>query len=188
MVPPWEDMPSAAPAYDGPPDPVPPLSDAGMPSPPGGGAASAAGTAPPPTFDRLVALFRTRREAVLSVHLERDVHLVRYEPGRLEYRPTPQAPADLAARVAKCLNVWTGLRWAVMTSTAAGDPTLFEQTMTGAKAHPLIQAALRAFPSASIGTIRDLEPSDDLPGSAGAFVPVMMPDADEPADFGGEFD
>lgn len=186
MVPPWEEMPSAAPVYDGPPD-LPPSMAGGLPHA-SGGAAPGGGTPPPPTFDKLVALFKTRREAVLSVHLERDVHLVQYAPGRLEYRPTPQAPADLATRVSKCLTAWTGLRWAVMTSTAAGDPTLFEQTMTGAKAHPLIQAALRAFPSASIGTIRDLEPSDDLAGSAGPFVPVMMPDADETAEFGGDFD
>lgn len=186
MVPPWEEMPSAVPVYDGPPD-LPPSMAGGLPHP-SGGAAPGGGTPPPPTFDKLVALFKTRREAVLSVHLERDVHLVQYAPGRLEYRPTPQAPADLATRVSKCLTAWTGLRWAVMTSTAAGDPTLFEQTMTGAKAHPLIQAALRAFPSASIGTIRDLEPSDDLAGSAGPFVPVMMPDADETAEFGGDFD
>lgn len=191
MVPPWEDMPSALPAYDGPPEP-PPHDGGGLPP----GPAAAGGASAPVSFDRLVAMFKSRREAVLSVHLERDVHLVRYEPGRLEYRPTPQAPQDLAARVAKCLNLWTGQRWAVLTSTAVGDPTLFEQTMTGAKAHPLVQAALRAFPSASIGTIRDLEPSDDLPGSSGAFVPVMVPDAagfggdftDDAAEFGGEFD
>jgi DNA polymerase-3 subunit gamma/tau len=117
------------------------------------------------------------------VHLERDVHLVRYEPGRLEFRSGPQAPSDLSARVAKCLNDWTGMRWAVMTSASAGDPTLFEQTMTGVRAHPLVQATLKAFPSAGIGAIRDLESTDGGDAIGALIEPVIIPDPDELPDF-----
>src|SRR3546814_11307316 len=53
----------------------------------------------PRSFTDMVALFAARREGILHAHLVRDVHVVRYEPGRLEFRPSPQAPRDLANRI-----------------------------------------------------------------------------------------
>jgi hypothetical protein len=48
----------------------------------------------PESFEALAALFEARREAVLHTHLVRNVHLVRLEPGRLEFRPGEHAPRD----------------------------------------------------------------------------------------------
>lgn len=143
-------QPEAAPTprFDAPPQPeAPPRS-----GPTAGGAA-------PPTFEKLVALFKARREPLLAVQLERHVHLVRYDPqaARLEFRPTSGAAGDLAGRLGKCLEAWTGRRWGVLISNEPGDPTLFEQTLTGVRANPLVQAVLTAFPDATIGAVRDLE-------------------------------
>ncbi|AMW34193.1 DNA polymerase III subunit gamma/tau [Haematospirillum jordaniae] len=110
----------------------------------------------PETFEKMVALVVAKREAILGYHLEHTVHPVFYEPGRLEFRPKDETPSDLAGKLARCLEEWTGMRWIISISKEAGEPTLFEKTMTGVRADPLVRAALEAFPTASIGAVRDL--------------------------------
>ncbi|WP_374369422.1 DNA polymerase III subunit gamma/tau [Dongia sp.] len=120
--------------------------------------------ADPRSFDDVVALVRAKREGILLAHLLSDVHLVHFEPGRIEFRPGERAPSSLANRLAGCLNEWTGRRWLVSLSNAAGEATLKEQAAAivaekkrQAGEHPLVQAVLKAFPGASIETVRDLE-------------------------------
>jgi len=141
----------------------------------------------PPTFEKLIAHFVNKREAVLGVQLERHVHLVRYDPAnaRLEFRPGKGAEKDLAGRVGKCLEAWTARRWGVLISNEPGEPTVFEKTLTGAQANPLVQAVLEAFPTATIGIIRDLTPSD---GPAGPAALDIMPVAESDDDFYGDDD
>jgi DNA polymerase-3 subunit gamma/tau len=123
-----------------------------------------AGQAPrpaPTNFTEVVALFEQRREQVLAHQLGRDVHPVRCEPGRLEFRPTATAQRDLAPRVADLLSQWTGRRWMVSVSGDAGEPTLAQQRAVAedaqraqALAHPLVQAALATFPGATLEAVR----------------------------------
>ncbi len=115
----------------------------------------------PHSFAEVVALFERNREAMLHTHLCRNVHLVRCEPGRLEFRPGAHAPGDLANRIGALLGEWTGRRWVVSVSQEAGDPTLAEQAEAArrlareeAARHPLVQAAQRAFPGARITRVR----------------------------------
>src|SRR3546814_12549555 len=49
----------------------------------------------PESFAAAVALVREQGEGILANHLMDDVHLVRYEPGRVELRVTDAAPANL---------------------------------------------------------------------------------------------
>jgi DNA polymerase-3 subunit gamma/tau len=119
--------------------------------------------AAPHSFDDIIALFRAKREAILLAHLLSDVHLVHFEPGRLEFRPSDRAPGNLANRIAACLLEWTGKRWLVSLSNAAGEATLKEKEAAAIAArkasaaeHPLVQAVLRAFPGATIDDVRDL--------------------------------
>ncbi|MBW7851474.1 MAG: DNA polymerase III subunit gamma/tau [Rhodospirillales bacterium] len=117
----------------------------------------------PRSYQELVALFIEKRELILAGHLTGDVHLVRFEPERLEFRPTPRAPADLANRVGRLMGEWTGRRWVVSISNEAGAPTLREQETAeeerrrnDAAGHPLVQAVLAAFPDATIEAVRDV--------------------------------
>lgn len=138
-------------------------------------AASPVELAAPRSFDDIVALFRAKREGILLTHLLSDVHLVHFEPGRIEFRPSERAPGNLANRIAACLNEWTGKRWLVSLSNAAGEATLKEQQAAAiaerkarAAEHPLVQAVLKAFPGASIEEVRDLinlaaQPDDEAP-------------------------
>jgi DNA polymerase-3 subunit gamma/tau len=116
----------------------------------------------PRSFDEVVALFDRRREAVLRAHLVNHLHLVRFEPGRIEFRPAAAAPRDLANRLGELLGEWTGTRWMVAVSEAEGEPSLREQQArrdTELKNqiadHPLVRAVLDAFPGATIAAVRE---------------------------------
>ncbi|MEO0403155.1 MAG: DNA polymerase III subunit gamma/tau, partial [Pseudomonadota bacterium] len=66
-----------------------------------------------PTFDHVVELILSNRDGKLLVDVETDLRLARYEPGRIEFVPTENAPRDLAQRLGQRLQLWTGNRWAV---------------------------------------------------------------------------
>ena len=51
-----------------------------------------ADAADPRSFEEVVALVGTRKEALLQAHLYKNAHLVRFEPGRIEFRPDDHAP------------------------------------------------------------------------------------------------
>jgi DNA polymerase III subunit gamma/tau len=116
----------------------------------------------PQSFAEVVALFDRRREGLLRSHLSSHVHLVAFEPGRIEFRPADGAPRDLANRLGQLLGEWTGRRWIVAVSQAAGAPTLAEEEARRASslrnevtAHPLVRAVLETFPGATIEAVRE---------------------------------
>ncbi len=116
----------------------------------------------PQSFAEVLALFDRRREAVLRSQLASYCHLVHFEPGRIEFRPADGAPRALANQLGQLLGEWTGARWLIAVSEAAGEPTLLQQgesrdrelrnEVTG---HPLVQAVLETFPGATIAAIRE---------------------------------
>src|SRR3546814_8833409 len=67
----------------------------------------------PESFAAAVALVREQGEGILANHLMDDVHLVRYEPGRVELRVTDAAPANLASRFGAILEKACGGRWEI---------------------------------------------------------------------------
>jgi DNA polymerase-3 subunit gamma/tau len=114
----------------------------------------------PASFAELMALVARHREGILYDQLATFVHLVRYAPGVVEFRPAASAPRDLASRLSQFLQGATGARWMVGLSSAEGEPTLrqrheAEQAQERAEvlAHPLVQAVLAAFPGARIERI-----------------------------------
>jgi len=127
----------------------------------------------PQSFAEVVALFDKRREAVIRSHLREHVHLVTFEPGRIEFRPDEGTPGNLANRISQLLGEWTGERWLVARSEAApGEPTLREQEERRERdlrnevaQHPLVQAVLETFPGATIAAVRDrFAPAGPEPG------------------------
>ncbi len=117
----------------------------------------------PQSFLEVIELFDKYREAVLRTHLHAHVHLVHFEPGRIEFRPAIGAPRDLANRLGKLLGEWTGTRWVVSISGEEGAPTLREQAEVRALSlrneaaqHPLVRAVLETFPGARIEAVREL--------------------------------
>jgi DNA polymerase-3 subunit gamma/tau len=141
----------------------------------GGGAQAALAGAVNPlaqyaTFDSVVALIAEKRDMRLLVEVENHLRLVRYSPGRIEFEPTEDAPADLAQRLGARLQGWTGARWGV--SVAAGGGATIAQTRDADFAarsaqaqatNPLVQAVLAAFPGARIASFRPPADTGDDP-------------------------
>lgn len=131
----------------------------------------------PGSFADLVALFQTRREAMLAMQLTAHVHLVSYAPGVLVFRPAAGAARDLVGRLGKLLEIWTGQVWQISTSTAQGAPLLRDQQATVeadrqavVRADPRIAAVLKHWPEAKITAIRPLKTL------APETLPATMPD------------
>ena len=118
------------------------------------------------TFNDLVALTGRMKEGILQSQLLTQVHLVAFETGRMEFRPTEGAPDNLAGELGKFLQSVTGERWMVTVSNETGQPTLAEQRAkqqadekAEVSGHPLVRAAMEAFPGAEISDVR--HPDDD---------------------------
>ena len=117
-----------------------------------------------PSFDHIIDLIRAQRDVRLLVEVENCVQLARYQPGRIEFVPTADAPADLAQRLGSRLQLWTGQRWAVSLVNDGGAQTIArmrrsaeEALKTKALAHPLVKAVFDSFPKAQIIEIRTPE-------------------------------
>ena len=114
------------------------------------------------SFREVVALVGELKEATLHAHLLHAVHLVRFAPPVIELRPQPEAPRDLASRLAALLSEKTSTRWTIAISAAPGEATIAEQGGAAAPARktaaadpPLVRAILAAFPGARIDTVHD---------------------------------
>ena len=110
----------------------------------------------------MTAFVAAQRQAMLHAHLLHSVHLVRFAPPVIELRPQPDAPRDLAPRLATLLTEATGTRWTIALSTAAGEQTLAVQgnaadaaRRASAADHPLVRAIMQAFPGARIDSVHD---------------------------------
>ena len=135
-------------------------------------------------FEDLVTLAHANRDIQLKTALERDVKLVRFERGAIEFSLAPGASPQLAQTLMRRLQEWTGIRWMVAVSREEGAATLKEQAdaraeekMTGLRALPLVRKALETFPGAQIVAIRGPEAEPE---------PVTAAIAPETADGGDE--
>ena len=113
------------------------------------------------TFGAVVDLVRSQRDVKLLVEVETCIRLVSYQPGRIEFTPTSDAPSDLSQRLGGALQRWTGARWAIILSnmgtaaTITEDRTAAEDAIKAeAQQHPWMQAAIASFPNAKIIDIR----------------------------------
>ncbi len=131
-----------------------------------------------------MALAAEKRDIGIKSALERDVRLVRFEDGRLEFGLEPSAQKSLTGELSKKLADWTGRRWMVIVSAEPGQPSLYAQAQTrkaelkdGVRGDPLVQAVLTRFPGAEIVDVR-------TPAGAGALEePPFAPEgAGDPAD------
>ncbi|MGI3169393.1 DNA polymerase III subunit gamma/tau [Pseudooceanicola sp. C21-150M6] len=117
-----------------------------------------------PTFEHVVELVRSNRDVKLLVEIETCVRLAGYQPGRIEFVPTDNAPRDLAQRLGARLQGWTGNRWAVIVVNEGGAETIAEKRdakvlalKEAASEHPMVQAVMLAFPKATITHVRTAE-------------------------------
>ena len=146
-------------------------------------------------FEDLVALSQVNRDIQLRMALERDMRLVRFEQGSIEFSLVPGASPQIAAHLMRRLQEWTGERWMVAISTAEGAPTINERQQTrqreravGVRADPLVQSVLERFPGAEIVSVRSTggeapEPAYVASASQGGSDEVAYVDEIEDDDF-----
>ncbi len=111
----------------------------------------------PPTFESLLCLLREKKEPLLASHLMQDVHLISYEPFKLNLKLTDHAPKDLCRQLKERLKNWTGKEWTVEQSKEGGAATLYQQKeeklqtlKKKASQAPLVKEVLEAFPGAKV--------------------------------------
>ncbi|MXN66842.1 DNA polymerase III subunit gamma/tau [Stappia sp. GBMRC 2046] len=126
----------------------------------------------PGSLAECAALAAEKRDIPLKVAIERNMRLVSFEPGRIEFQPTPDADADLAGNLGRKLTEWTGTRWICIVSRTQGRPTLHEereankrQLLTDARSEPLVAELLAAFPGAEIVNVHVRAPEGDTPSA-----------------------
>ena len=129
-----------------------------------------------PDFESVVAFVREMKEPILETNLRNNVHLINFEPGRIELRLDEKAAGDLPNRLSALLREGTGSPWVVSISPADGALTLNEQVASAERdrraeieQHPLVRKALDTFPGSEVGEIRDLaaeapSASDEMTG------------------------
>jgi DNA polymerase III subunit gamma/tau len=160
--------------------------------------AQQADAAPDPTapaalarFEDLIALAAERRDLQTKTALERDLRLVRFEPGRLEIALEPNASKALIGDLARRISQWTGQRWMVVVSSEQGQPTIRSQIEArraelerGVQADPLVKAVLARFPGAQIVAVREGLLQDGPPSSIeGDVLPPEPPIDDDSSVF-----
>jgi DNA polymerase-3 subunit gamma/tau len=138
-------------------------------------------------FEDVVALAGERRDIRMKAALERDVRLVRFEDGQIEFALSEGGNRNLAGDLARCLTEWTGRRWMVALSSEPGQPTLREQAAaaerelkSNAASHPLVQAVLTRFPGAQIVDVR--QRADEAAAEEAAPEAAIPDDAPPPFD------
>jgi len=118
----------------------------------------------PENFEALVTLCEDKGEMLLASQLMNYTHPVKFELGRFDFRPAPEAPANLAQKLSTLLQQWTGTRWMISVSTAAGEATLTQKKYEAKEAQrqavldsPNVKAILAAFPGSEIHSITKSE-------------------------------
>ena len=127
----------------------------------------------PESLEEVVALLSADRETTgLAIQVKNYLHLVKFEKGRIDFRPARGANADLSSQLIKALNGLTGQRWIVSVSEREqGAPTLKEQELeeleqrkADASQDPLVKAVLEGFPTSKIVAVH--LPADQMPDLA----------------------
>ncbi len=137
------------------------------------------------SLEDVLSAIREARDIMLVDQIETYVRLVRYRPGLIEFSPADGAPDDLAGRIGARLKAITGSRWGVLVSDGPGQKTIAEERALEAEAmkeraqaHPLVAAALAAFPGATLTTVRPLAPHAPASDEVLAEVPEDDDDGD----------
>ena len=123
----------------------------------------------PANFQEVLAMCQEKSELRLAADLTNNVHLVSFNPGKIELRLTEKARPNLPNLLSQVLREWTGYNWMVMVSKLEGADTLREQRIANdqrlhdeVSATPLVMAALETFPGAKItGITENAGPAPD---------------------------
>jgi DNA polymerase-3 subunit gamma/tau len=119
------------------------------------------GDTDPQNFAEVAELAGNKGEAILRANIINNVHLVAFEPGRIEVALAEHGKRELPYEMAKFLSENTSRRWVVSVSSEAGALTLQQRSDAAQAAeraqaaeHPLVRAVLETFPGAAIDDVQ----------------------------------
>ena len=148
----------------------------------------------PRTFEDMIAMFSANGEPLLHAYLVNNVHLVKYEIGKISLRVSEEGPRDLAKDLSRCLNDWTGRAWFIEASQEEGAPTLQQQRDAAvaaryaeAVAHPMVVMALEAFPGSKVAEVRSVADRDAADESGELPADLGMPGVPDDLGFDPEY-
>ncbi len=134
----------------------------------------------PQSFEQVVALIGNKREIGLQMEVQRYVKLVSFKPGAIVYESSPEAPLDLARKLASRLKDWTGRTWLIAANGQGGGETLIEadrrrklEERAVVEADPFVKAVMDAFPGARLD-FRVIAPAVEMP-----VIPDELADEDD---------
>ncbi|KQM77458.1 DNA polymerase III subunit gamma/tau [Sphingomonas sp. Leaf22] len=134
---------------------VPAMTPAAAPSAPA--AAEVAVDPVPETMEQVANLLSKHGRHSLEAQFRNCARMIRLEPNLIELSGSRPLPADFPRDVEVALKGITGSHWRVLIGKGAGAPTLREQETAKAESEreqvlhsPLVQAALAAFPDATL--------------------------------------
>ncbi|MEO1330449.1 MAG: DNA polymerase III subunit gamma/tau, partial [Pseudomonadota bacterium] len=123
------------------------------------------------TFEEIAGFVRSKRDLKLLIEMELYLRPGAVQPGRIEVSLVEGAPTHLAGELKQKLQEWTRQTWVVTIADGHETPTLMERRIKAeegvraeALAHPLVQAALEAFPGAELKAVKT--PEDLVIGAA----------------------
>ena len=148
----------------------------------------------PRTFEDMIAMFSANGEPLLHAYLVNNVHLVKYEIGKISLRVSEDGPRDLAKDLSRCLNDWTGRAWFIEASQQEGAPTLQQQRdaaaaarYAAAVAHPMVRMALDAFPGSKVAEVRSVADREAAEDTAALPADPAMPGVPDDLGFDPEY-
>ncbi|KLN62422.1 DNA polymerase III subunit gamma/tau [Kiloniella spongiae] len=146
--------------------------------------------ASPQTFRDVINLARDQGERILSAYLGNDVHLIRFSPGEIEYKPAENAPRDLSAKIQRHLSEWTGKKWKVTETVKDGVDTIRAQEKQinqalddKAMQDPLVLSVLKLFPGTKLISRKGLMPDNYVVEGVdekSLIDQIMDPDMEDP--------
>ncbi|MHA6287490.1 DNA polymerase III subunit gamma/tau [Maricaulis sp. CAU 1757] len=115
----------------------------------------------PDSFEALIDMLRGKRDIGLQTDVERFVRPVSFKPCSFSFQPEQDCPPDLAQRLSRRLQEWTGARWMILADAGLeGGATWFERRRKAeadrrgrALNDPAVAEALRLFPGAEIRAV-----------------------------------
>lgn len=137
-----------------------------------------------PDFPAVVELIQRMGDMLLLMQVEKHVALVSYSPGRIDYEPRGNPPADMAQRLAERLRGWCGgQRWVVTVSNTGGASTIAEtreaeekETRARVLQLPIMQQIFQTFPAAQLINVSRVTPEPE------ATVEIAAEGAENPHD------
>jgi DNA polymerase-3 subunit gamma/tau len=116
----------------------------------------------PASFEALVKLLWDRNKGLIADEIEHFIRPIRYAPPELDFEPARPMAQDQIDRIRAAIDEVTRGRWQLRLAQGEAQPTLSErreqaerQAKEDILSHPVMQAALAAFPDA------ELLPADD---------------------------